>query len=288
MSTIAPMPGELEATRRRLATRFGAQVDAWWERLPRTLDELARRWEIAIAEPVGRGNTSLVLRARTAEGRAAILKLSPDPDLASTEARALAAWAPSGRVPQVWGHDAALGALLLEAIATETPLAESTTGATRREVADLIEALHAAGAPHGFPTLAERVEFVFGHWLERNTAVSRVRLERGRELARTLAADAHAAPVLLHGDLHPGNVLRGAAGLVAIDPRPCIGDAAFDVVDWVLWTAGDPRDWEAAARELGVDPARVWSWFVAFAALLASSDAARGGRRVDALLRVAP
>ncbi|MGZ8761136.1 MAG: aminoglycoside phosphotransferase family protein [Aeromicrobium sp.] len=36
--------------------------------------------------------------------------------------------------------------------------------------------------------------------------------------------------VLLHGDLTPSNILDGGAerGLVAIDPAPCLGDAAFD------------------------------------------------------------
>jgi streptomycin 6-kinase len=41
---------------------------------------------------------------------------------------------------------------------------------------------------------------------------------------------------VVHGDLHPGNVLRthDARGVVAIDPRPAVGDRHFDLVDWVL------------------------------------------------------
>jgi len=63
-------------------------------------------------------------------------------------------------------------------------------------------------------------------------AVPSARLARGRELARELAA-AGGVSVLLHGDLHPGNVPDGgtARGLVAIDPRPCLGDVASKAVD---------------------------------------------------------
>ena len=72
---------------------------------------------------------------------------------------------------------------------------------------------------------------------------------------------------LVHGNLHPGNVLRGGPGrgVVAIDPRPCLGDPAFDAVDWVL-ASGDA---EAAVRNRidrlagyldEVDADRVWAW----------------------------
>jgi streptomycin 6-kinase len=42
---------------------------------------------------------------------------------------------------------------------------------------------------------------------------------------------------VLHGDLTPSNILDGGAerGLVAMDPAPCLGDAAFDAVDLILW-----------------------------------------------------
>jgi streptomycin 6-kinase len=103
-------------------------------------------------------------------------------------------------------------------------------------------------------------------------------------------------PVLLHGDLHPGNVLDGGEGrgLVAIDPRPCVGDAAFDVVDWVFWAVRDPGAWEprsrALALALGLDRERLWAWCAALAAMLAASVVARGARaeQVAALLVLSP
>jgi streptomycin 6-kinase len=205
----------------------------------------------------------------------------------------------------VWESDAAAGALLLEAMPSEASLSELRAGVELSDVAELIGALHRSGTPavmNGVMSLAERVELVFDLWVERygatgsaSAAVPVARLERGRGLARTLAME-DVSPVLLHGDLHPGNVLIGGAGrgLVAIDPRPCVGDAAFDAVDWVFWAAPDPRSWKARSRELAealdCDGQRLWSWCAAFAGGLAAGRAARGAaaNQVDALMALAP
>lgn len=296
----------LDATRSRLLGRFGSRVTPWWEQLPEVLAELADRWELVFGDAVGRGNTSLVVRCRRADGRPAVLKLTPDAEIAAAEASALQRLEPSGRVPLVWGHDAPLAALLLEAIPNETPLSELGTIVELAEIADLIDGLHRCRAPvaaNGVESLAERIEFIFEYWIERHArrdeAVTRAvpveRLRRGHELARALAADECVA-VLLHGDLHPGNVLHGGAsrGLVAIDPRPCAGDAAADAVDWVFWAVDDPRGWEPRSRALAlalrIDNERLWSWCAAFAAMLAAGEAARGAsaEQVAALLALAP
>jgi streptomycin 6-kinase len=296
----------LEATRGRLLARFGARVEPWWERLPAAIAELAERWELVVGDAVGRGNTSLVVRCRRADGRRAVLKLTPDAELGAAAASALRSWESSGRVPLVWGYDAASGTLLLEAVPGEIPLSELGMAVELDKVANLIGGLHRSGAPvvaNGVVSLAERVEFIFEHWVERHArrgemvtrAVPVERLRRGHELARGLVADA-GAPVLLHGDLHPGNVLDGGAarGLVAIDPRPCVGEAAVDAVDWVFWAVDDPRGWQPRSRDLalalGVDHERLWAWCAAFAAMLAASKAARGAaaEEVAALLTLAP
>jgi streptomycin 6-kinase len=291
---------ELEAARVRLVARFGGELEQWWDRLPAAVARLADRWQLTIDEPVGRGGTSLVLRCRRSAGPTAVLKLIPERALADAEAHALRAWRSSGRVPELWAYDADVGALLLEAIRDEPP---SPTRVALGDVADLIRSLHeAAATARGAVPLAERTEFIFDHWIARHGAnpavipvVPMQRLERGRQLARGLVASAP-QEVLLHGDLHPANVLDGGAarGLVAIDPRPCIGEPAFDAVDWVFWGTDDASAWPARASELATalatDADRVLAWCRAFAALIAAGEVARGGpaRRVEALLDLAP
>jgi streptomycin 6-kinase len=296
----------VEATRGRLLVRFGAaRVDPWWESLQAAVAELAERWQLVLGDDVGRGNNSLVVRCR-AGGGPAVLKLTPETEIAAAEAWALRSWEPTGRVPQLWGYDAGVSALLLEAIPNETPLWELGRAVEPGEAAGLIGELHRSGTPSlgtGVAPLAERVEFIFEHWIGRHgragealtRAVPVDRLRRGHELARELAADP-GVPVLLHGDLHPANVLDGGPGrgLVAIDPRPCVGEAAVDAIDWVFWAVDDPRAWEPRSRELalllGIEHERLWAWCAAFAAMLAASRAARGApaEEIGALLALAP
>jgi streptomycin 6-kinase len=87
---------------------------------------------------------------------------------------------------------------------------------------------------------------------------------------------------LLHGDLTPGNILDGGAarGLVAIDPAPCLGDAAFDAVDLLMWQADDVKTIQARIERLaaatGVDAEHLFGWCVAFAAMTALDLASQG------------
>lgn len=79
----------------RLATRFGSDVEPWFEELPVTLNTLGDRWNVRLTEQIPRGSVSVVFRCVMADGRRAILKTSPDKDRLLTEATALSHW--SGR-----------------------------------------------------------------------------------------------------------------------------------------------------------------------------------------------
>ena len=100
-------------------------------------------------------------------------------------------------------------------------------------------------------------------------------MEGARELARDLAGSYAGRAALLHGDLHLGNVLASARGLVAIDPRACAGDPDFDAVDFVLWDAAGRREAEARIPRLSTDPDRLLRWCAAFVPLIAGARRAR-------------
>ncbi|WP_437096921.1 aminoglycoside phosphotransferase family protein [Streptomyces sp. enrichment culture] len=106
-----------------------------------------------------------------------------------------------------------------------------------------------------------------------NGPVAPTVLGQARAAALELAAS---GPVgLVHGDLHPANVLSGpGARMVAIDPRPTWGDPDFDAVDWVLEEVADPamlvqRIEELAALVPGLSPQRVLGWCRALSVLTA-------------------
>lgn len=153
----------------------------------------------------------------------------------------------------------------------------------------------------GFPPLVSVVEFFFAFWGEQArkpeaaAVIPRDLLERSLATARELAA-LPGPKVLLHGDLHPRNVLDGGAerGYVAIDPRACVGDPAFDLIDWVFFGGGDAgvlvSRAERLAAEAGVDPESLRRWCACTAVLLAISKLVRGNRsvgHVPALLELA-
>jgi streptomycin 6-kinase len=199
--------------------------------------------------------------------------------------------------------DDQLGALLLEAIEPGTPLIVTMAYPTLENVAGLLAALHGQKVPYeSYPSVAQRVDDLFRSstkLYERDPQLTDLipsdLYERGHVLAARLAQH-HVETVLLHGDLTPRNILHGGAkrGLVAIDPTPCHGDAAFDAVDLVLWQADDLETirarTELLAAATSVDGGRLHAWCCAFAGMLALELATEGDvprARIEALKMLA-
>ena len=284
-------PSPDDGVRQRLTARFGSGVETWLDQLPDVLPALAERWQIEYGALIPRGSMAVLFGCRVSDGRSAVMKLSPDRARLATEAAALAQWT-TRHTPSVMAVDEEVGALLIDAIEPGTPLLEQPTFPAMDSIAELLGALHAdSGSDVVYPPLASRVAYLFDSgtkpYQRRPELADLIPLElyeRGRRLATRLAADTMPA-VLLHGDLTPRNVLDGGAerGLVAIDPAPCLGDAAFDAIDLLLWQAGDVDSIRASAElfavAIGVEADRLLDWCTAFAGMIAlefaeSADAA--------------
>lgn len=272
--------------RERLTRRFGPAVADWCAELPALVDTVARRWGLRLGSALPAGSNSVLLPCQAGNGEEMVLKLCPDLMIAADEATALHLWSASPHVVQLHDADLDRGALLLERVYPGTRLQDEPDRWPLSDVAPMLTDLWrpawiAAGS--GLPDLRDRVEFVFD--------LTRLRLARHPAAARhipsglmeasqiTAGALADDGPVgLVHGDLHPGNVLRGGSGrgVVAIDPRPCLGDRAFDTVDWVLASADSESamqqrvDWLALHVD-GLDADRAWAWSQALAVVVAVS-----------------
>jgi streptomycin 6-kinase len=193
---------------------------------------------------------SAVFHGRMADGRPAVLKATPDRTRLAVEAAALQSWN-TAHTPAVIALDESIAALLIEAIEPGTPLVVSSAHPAAEDVAELMSALHETGvADRSWPTVADRIDHLFDSSVKLYEWHPEL-VERGRRLAMRLAQD-DLPTVLLHGDLTPTNILDGGAerGLVAIDPAPCLGDAAFDAVDLILWEADDLATIETRAEQL--------------------------------------
>jgi len=280
-----------DAARARLLDRFGPSVELWCDELPALVERLAKRWGLTVvgARP---GNTGRTLICESADGMR-VLKLTPDQEIAAGEATALQCWAGCSRVVQVMEVDFEAGAILLEGLAPGTTLLGQDV--PWPEIGELLTQIHGVPALGPFPSMTQRVTFMYELAERRLGGVLPVEmLHKARDRAHELATGGPVA--LVHSDLHPGNVLDAGPGrgAVAIDPRPCLGDPAFDTVDWVflpMAAGGTLDDGIVALRPYvpDLDVERVRAWCVALAPLVAMGPLRRGERTpfTDALLEMA-
>lgn len=269
-----------DSSRARLVQRFGAAAAAWCDELDALIAEFASAWRLRPLELLPADSNSVVLRCESAEHGQAVLKLTPDPEVARQEAVALRGWAGVRHVVDLLEAEPGRGAVLLEWLPEPERL--DNTEWSLEEVVPLLTAVR-VGPPDGasLPTLAERVEFLFDLMDVRARNLPPYDflpglLADGRAACRELAADGPLG--LVHGDLHSGNVVRAGngRGLVAIDPRPSLGDQAMDLVDWAL---DGVTDEETARRHVdllservpGADRDRLWAWCRGMAVAIAVS-----------------
>lgn len=281
-----------------LTDRFGAETAArFGATLPATVAGLAAEWDLEIDALLDTGATSVVLSATGTSGAPLVLKLSPDESFLRRQQRMLDHLQPTGRVPAVVA--AAPAALLLERVLPGDPLDGPGVAPPSPETwAALVNDLHdtaVASVPERLEARCEDMVVRIGTRQRRplvRTVVPDETWARAVARCRELLADG-ADQVVLHGDLHLGNVLAGDdRGLVAIDPQMCVGDRCWDVMDLVV-AEGDPTTMTNRAREiaplLGVDVERVLAWSAADAVITAISRVAWYGteRRSAELLAFA-
>lgn len=190
-----------------------------------------------------------------------VLKLNPPEPESEHEGDALAAWDGHGAV-RLLAQDRGRRALLLAAVTPGDPAVGDAAGDALLGVLPLL--WRPPGPGHPFRTLtaeAERwAEEIPAAWERFGRPFERALVDRAVGLLRELAP-AGEETVLLHGDLHGGNVLCGPAGWVAIDPKPLVGERAFDLSAGVRNEQLAVKD----AGRLGLDPERVRGWALAHA-----------------------
>ena len=250
---------------------------AWLGSLPRLAEECAEQWSLRLGEPFGQGNVSLTMPVRLADGKQAVLKLNFPEEESALEADALLHWRGEGAV-QLLEVDRERNALLIEYADPGTSLWELDDD----EEATLIAATvlrrvwrRQPADGHPFRVLAAEAE----HW----TAGLRSDWEAlGRPFEESLVEAATAAAgelagsqadvVLCHQDLQGSNVLQAQREpWLAIDPKPIVGEPAFDVASllrdrrWSLRGDVIGNRLELLAAELGLERERMRGWGIVHA-----------------------
>jgi len=276
---------DVEEITTRLARRFGPGVAQWSAGVPALAADLAARWGLTLGAPFSQGASSVALRCHLPDGTPAALKLSPDRGFLAEQVAMLRLFAPSGRVPAVLATDQ--HAVLMEAVRPGIAADELASPPSPHQWADLLAALHATAAPADPPPhLRARCEEFYARIGRRladpaiGARISNATWNRSMDRCHALLATERTR-VLLHGDLHLGNVLDGGPtrGLVAIDPKVHVGDPCFDAVDYVLDAAGREGvagRCHALAEAHGLDPDRLHEWCRVVAPVTAVSLVAAG------------
>lgn len=280
-------PSELE---RNARTSAGGM--RWLRELPVQCERYLQRWQLTHDPAGGRrwwsGHTAVVLPVRCSDGTEAVLKLSLPRHEARREADALAVWNGRGAV-RLLDTDTTEMVLLLERLDGNRSLldvppehAAEVWGTVTR---DLSIAVPAQADEGGFARLAEAAERwtdeLPADWEQLGRPFERRLLGAALEVCQVhgVVGRRTSHDVLVHSDLHYGNILAGTADpdrFVAIAPKPVVGDAEFSLAPMLSNRMGRSSSAGSsdndAARDLmghlfllasaaGLDPelARQWS-----------------------------
>ncbi|MFC8043941.1 aminoglycoside phosphotransferase family protein [Nocardia sp. NPDC057353] len=261
---------------------FGARGERWLGELPGVVRERCAAWGLEqVGAPMAGGTHSWVAPVRRADGSLAVLKIPVrDPENAG-EAAGLR-WYDGGGAVRLYGSDPGSGALLLEYARPGTPLLPQPGTPLEglpehagkvRLACDLLRRLRRAPGelPEGYPpppTVADVVA-EWSAWLSGPDAS--VLDPALRSLARDRCAEL-AEPdgplLVVNRDNHLGNIVAAEREpWLLIDPKPYLGEAAFDAGFLVLIQVASAPGAEQARRvtaltadALGVDRHRARAW----------------------------
>jgi streptomycin 6-kinase len=248
----------------------------WLAALPRVVDEVASEWELELGSPfVPGGQCAWVAPARAADDEDLVLKVEWRHPEAEHEADALRLWAGNGAIRCFASRSMAdTTALLLERCVPGAQLKHCVEEPEQDEVvARLMLRLWALVPDEGHSFLP--LQDICDQWAASAEASSQLGggadgglIRDGAAMLRELPRTAERT-VLLCTDLHAENVLSAQREpWLVIDPKPFIGDPAFDPVQHMLnceqRLASDPRGLASRMAELcELDPERVGLWLFA-------------------------
>jgi streptomycin 6-kinase len=212
---------------------------AWLDRLPEVLYELEQRWALTPDTPLDgeEASCSYVTAVRDANGMSAVLKISMPHMEGEHEIQGLRFWDGDPTV-RLLAFDDELGAMLLERCLPGSPLRALAEDDQDVVISGLLRRLRRQPLkPHPFRPLSALTRFWADETrsqIEQETDIDTGLVQAGLRLFEELPANA-IRTALLATDLHAGNVVRAEREpWLVIDPKPFVGDPAYDATQHLL------------------------------------------------------
>ena len=217
---------------RAIVEVHGNAARSWLDQLPSHIETVVSRWGLSLGQPLTPSSYSHVVAATRPDGSAVVLKASYPCDALRDEIAALRTFDGRG-VARLIDSDQESGLLLLERLVPGTNLENVGEQAAMAAFCSVVRQLHRpAPAGHPFPATQD--------WA---AGLTRLRKHFGGgtgpfpsalvSTAESLFEDLHgsaSSSVLLHGDLHHGNILAASrTAWLAIDPKGVRGEPAYEV-----------------------------------------------------------
>jgi streptomycin 6-kinase len=247
----------------------------WLAELPALIARIAADWRIEVGDPfLPGGATAWVAPVRDYAGSDFVLKVCWRHPEALHEADGLRTWAGAGAIRLYQADELAEATvLLIERCRPGTQLRASPPDEHDLVIAGLLRCLWTEPpSGHCFRPLSDMCDYWANRYEERSPAergcLAAPLAKEGIRLLRELPRSGGDA-VLLHTDLHAGNVLAAEREpWLAIDPKPYVGDPAYDVTQHIF-NGVFIEDVDAGAlaarmaRLLDLDLDRVLRWLFA-------------------------
>ncbi|NEW41233.1 kinase [Nocardia cyriacigeorgica] len=262
---------------------FDDEGERWLAALPDMVAARCRDWELElIGEPFGGGTHSFVAPVRRGDGSVAVLKIPFVDEENAGEPAGLLRYDGDGAI-RLYDFDSGSGAMLLEWARPGIPLLRQPTPPWEGEPENAGKVLIAAelyrrlrrepgDLPTGYPTPPSTALSVaeWAQWPEDDDIVAAVPASLVDQAGRWCAelAELDGPLLIVNRDTHLGNIVAAEREpWLLIDPKPYLGEAAFDAGFLILKQVQSDPNPEGARRmvaltadALGVDRERARGW----------------------------
>jgi streptomycin 6-kinase len=196
---------------------------SWLEDLPNLINKISLKYQLSHLKPLPNSRYNYVLSGFM-QDMPIILKLSLDKSSITRESVALKAFANYGVTKIIVESE---GMMIIGRVIPGTSLESyfpNQDAEAVKIVCNVMRKLHQAPIHSGLPNIKDSLALLQGN--------GDYMLQKARKISDTLLATSE-KQVLLHGDLHHGNILQNGNDWIVIDPKGLIGEPAYEVAAFI-------------------------------------------------------